>query len=311
MQSGINSVRIALAIVSLCLMQRVAAYAPFPENIYAIQEGGQTLWRESPNRNHWQKVDVSLQIYNRQTGTVVPLYLPLGKDRKLEKVATNSSAVFIIVSEFVSQAQMTSRDVYRCDEPCNGNFKFTWGSLENMAVSNNEIWGASYDGTIWKARLHGARDWIQAGKDHLTARQPFAPGPTYVWRGLGYMLGAPDPSALSFTPAFCRQPCNGDWRTVDGVITDLAVSGEFVWSLNVSGDLWRRPVDGTGAWTLVARGTNSDGRYYKLAAGKLWLYALHADGTVSKCRQPCDKGTFYKVNPPRPTAPRFSDIAAH
>ena len=77
----------------------------------------------------------------------------------------------------------------------------------------------------------------------------------------------------------------GVGKSFQGLLTQVS-GGKSVWGIDKSGYVWKRPVDGSGAWKKTG------GKRMKYVDGDdpNFLWGVGSDGSVQKCKKPCDSG---------------------
>ena len=92
---------------------------------------------------------------------------------------------------------------------------------------------------------------------------------------------------------FCSKPCE-HWISYGGThdIEYLDVDETEVWSISSDGNLFKRPVDGTGAWAMVS----TPGTMLSVSAsGNGYIWATTTDHKIFNCQKPCNNGRWNQV----------------
>ena len=81
----------------------------------------------------------------------------------------------------------------------------------------------------------------------------------------------------------CDNPCNGNWRQIAGGLKQVDADDMEVWGVTGSGSIYKRPVDGSGAWVHVSGQLN-----YVSASGNGWIWGVTTASRIYKCKKPCN-----------------------
>ena len=89
----------------------------------------------------------------------------------------------------------------------------------------------------------------------------------------------------------CPRPCtSGKWKQIDGALKQLDVDDQEVWGVNKADLIYKRPVDGSGKWQLIA------GRLKHVSAsGHGYIWGVNSQTLVYICKKPCT-GKWVKLN---------------
>lgn len=82
--------------------------------------------------------------------------------------------------------------------------------------------------------------------------------------------------------AAAPQQASVDWKNVDGSLEKVSADDQNVWGVNAGGEIYRRPLDGSGAWQRIAGGLADIS-----ASGLGWIWGVNAGGEVWRCGKPC------------------------
>ncbi len=157
----------------------------------------------------------------------------------------------------------TTLDVYRPLHFAQGWLQMNPGSTAFVQMSAGffDVWALDSNGQVWAQSITGdASFWRQ-----VSIPQAFSCvsiGKLYAWGIAGttvYSTSLPYPgNAWSI---------NG-WNQRSGSMAQLSVGATEVWALNVSGQVFRRPVDGSGDWTQVS------GTMDTIAVGSAFVWGI-------------------------------------
>ena len=169
--------------------------------------------------------------------------------------------------------------IYRCHKPCTGeNWEQIPGTLNQLDIDNNEVWGVTTTHTIFKRPIElGAGDdlWIPIPG---LLKQVSASGSGYIW------------GVTTTDNIFkCRKPCNGEWELVDGLLKQVDAGPICVYGVNSWDNIFARPVDGSGSWRHIP------GSLKEVTWAGDYLYGVNAGNEVLRCALPCYHGNWEKV----------------
>ena len=89
---------------------------------------------------------------------------------------------------------------------------------------------------------------------------------------------------------FCKRPCNGNWRQIDGKLMHVDADDHEVWGVDKQSNIYKRPVDGSGRdWTRVS----GDLRHVS-ASGNGYVWGTDSRDHIFKCAKPCN-GQWQRV----------------
>ena len=88
----------------------------------------------------------------------------------------------------------------------------------------------------------------------------------------------------------CNNPCNGNWRQIDGLLNQIDASDMEVWGATGGGNIYKRPVDGSGDWVHV-----SGQLKHVSASGNGWIWGVGTADRIFKCKKPCN-GAWIRVD---------------
>ena len=81
----------------------------------------------------------------------------------------------------------------------------------------------------------------------------------------------------------CTKPCTGsNWVHIPGYLVQLDVDNYEVWGVNSANTIYKRPIDGSGAWQNIPGALK-----HVSASGNGYIWGVNDAGSVYKCRKPC------------------------
>jgi len=140
------------------------------------------------------------------------------------------------------------------------------GNLVQISAGFFDVWALASNGTVWAEHIAGAPDsWQLVSAPTLTS---ISVGKGYVWGLNGTTVYSTSiPYGWSFN-------ANNGWTQRSGSMTQISVGETAVWGVNASGQVYTRPLDGSGSWTQVA------GTMDKVFAGDNFIWGIRGS-TIS------------------------------
>ena len=165
-----------------------------------------------------------------------------------------------------------NRDVFWCRRPCNGSWVPVNGFSDQVDANDDEIWSVNHKNLIYKRPVDGSGDWTQVPGllVHVSVSRK-----GYTW-GVNHK-----------NQTYMCKDCNGaNWVAIDHHIplVQIEAGDDEVWAVNASNHIFRRPVNGTrnSVWSTVP------GRLrYVSASGNEHIWGLAPNDSVYKCEKPC------------------------
>lgn len=154
------------------------------------------------------------------------------------------------------------------------------GNFAEISADRDFVWAVSANQEIKRRNVDGSGQWQSIGG---TVRTLSASGEGWVW--------ALQDGGVAWK---CEKPCNQGipgWEKVEGwplpndKLVQLLGDSTFVWGRTQTGNVYRRPVNGSGAWEKVP-GTVSQ---LAVSGGNL-IWGTLAGGAVYNCEKPCSGG---------------------
>jgi len=134
------------------------------------------------------------------------------------------------------------------------------GNLSQITAGFFDTWAMASNGTVWAEHIMGAPDtWAQVSIPTLTS----------VSVGKGYAWGLNGTTVYSAsTPYGWGFNTTAGWTQRSGTMSQVSVGDSAVWGRDASGNIYKRPLDGSGAWTQIT------GNMDKIAAGDLFIWGI-------------------------------------
>ena len=169
-------------------------------------------------------------------------------------------------------------EVWMCEEPCNGTWEPVDGSLKQLDASDTEVWGIDSGNAVYKAPIDSSANWIliPGSMKHISAS------------GNGYIWAVDSESSVVHK---CKKPCMGEWEAVPlvnggrQVIRQLDGEYNLVYAVTSSGEVYSRPVDGSGRWRKIP-GPGQE-MMYVTASGREVITGITRSGDIYNCMKPC------------------------
>ena len=166
-----------------------------------------------------------------------------------------------------------NRDAFWCRRPCNGSWVPVRGISDQVDANDDEIWSVNHGNLqIYKRPVDGSGDWTQVPGllVHVSVSRK-----GYTW-GVNHK-----------NETYMCKDCNGsNWVPIDHHIplVQIEAGDDEVWAVNASNHIFRRPVNGTrnSVWSTVP------GRLrYVSVSGNEHIWGLAPNDSVYKCEKPC------------------------
>ena len=189
------------------------------------------------------------------------LYIHVPGPVTLIHVSANINYLWAISSE-------TANNVYLCARPCKGVWKKIPGTLKQLDVDDQEIWGVNKGYAIFKRPVDGSGKWVnvKGGLIHVSAS------------GNGYIWGVNRPHQIYR----CKKPCNGKWIRVPGLLKQVDGGQKYVYGVNKANNIYSAPVDGSKGWRQIPGKLK-----YVTASGLYDIYGVNINNNIFRCKKPC------------------------
>lgn len=171
------------------------------------------------------------------------------------------------------------KNIYKCQNPCKGDWKKIDGLLTQTSVNDKEVWGVNHFGQIFHRPVNGeGSGWamVPGWLKHISVSPS-----GWVWgvNGNGDIF-------------ICRSQgnCTGtDWAHVVGKLDTIDAADDVVVGVNGNKDMWTMAANGTGNWTQIP------GKMNFVNVGRDWIYGSGLDGAVYRCKKPCS-GNWERID---------------
>ena len=162
-----------------------------------------------------------------------------------------------------------AKQIYRCARPCTGKWVRVDGQLTQVDAGDEEVWGTNGN-AIYKRPVDGSGRWkrIGGGLKHVSPS------------GNGYVWGVNSGDHIFK----CKKPCNGQWKGVDGRLSQIDGGYAFVYGVNRGGQAFRRSIDGTTGWRHIPAPVRLK---FISGSGYKDLFAISTTGDTYRCAKPC------------------------
>ena len=189
------------------------------------------------------------------------LYVHIPGPVSLIHVSANINYLWALSSQ-------ATQNIYLCPRPCKGIWKKIAGTLKQLDVDDQEVWGVSKSGAIFKRPVDGSGKWVQV-KGGLAHVSP---------SGYGYIWGVNKAQYIYK----CKKPCNGAWIRVAGLLKQVDGGQKYVYGVNAGNNIFAAPVDGSKGWRLIPGKLK-----YVTASGLYDIYGVNNYNNVFRCKKPC------------------------
>lgn len=207
----------------------------------------------------------------------------------LESVTVTTNHLWGIDSRVGMDLTPSDNNVVYCRRPCSdGNWIDAAGQLDQIDAKADEVWGINDRNQVYR-RASGVQIgmWLRVGgtgnmeckeSDTIICISDISVSSDgeFIWgvstRNLTYM-------------SLC-QNCNSlNWILINDTkvsITQIDAGSEEVWGVNATNYIFRRPVNGSGEWTIVP------GRMrYVSASGNKHIWGIAPNDYLYNCKKPC------------------------
>ena len=103
----------------------------------------------------------------------------------------------------------------------------------------------------------------------------------YEWTLNGYIWGVNRADQIYK----CKKPCTGQWKIVNGRLSQIDGGYVFVYGVNSGGAVYSRPIDGSKAWTRIP--ARAVAMKHVTASGSDDIFGTSRNGDVYRCSKPC------------------------
>jgi fibronectin type 3 domain-containing protein len=120
------------------------------------------------------------------------------------------------------------------------------GNLSQISAGFYDVWALATDGKVWAQHIMGAPNtWAQV-TNAPTGLTSISVSKEYVWALKGTTVYSTKiPYGWAYT-------ANTGWTQRTGSMVQLSAGTTQVWGVNSSGQVFYRPIDGSGDWTQVS-----------------------------------------------------------
>ena len=243
------------------------AYADLQEDFGDVTN---RAWPEAPFAGV-QTIDVGEELQGNKdmaevavtTGKchIHSLYIHVPGPVTLIHVSANINYLWAISSETVN-------NVYLCARPCKGVWKKIPGTLKQLDVDDQEIWGVNKGYAIFKRPVDGSGKWV-----HVKGRLIHVSA-----SGNGYIWGVNRGNQIYR----CKKPCNGKWIVMGGRLKQVDGGQKYVYGVNSANNIYSAPVDGSKGWRQIPGKLK-----YVTASGLYDIYGVNIHNNVFRCKKPC------------------------
>lgn len=174
--------------------------------------------------------------------------------------------------------------VYHCRRPCMGSWKLDKQApkLTQVDAGENQVWGVDTMNFAYSKSVDGLGMWTQVSAPAKIKQVTVGNG--WVWA-----------VTTNDTILHCRLPCEtaSEWKKTPGNLMQMDAGLTEVYGWNSEHKFMvKRPIDGTGKFTVVRKPTDGgEIRYISVGDGYIWA-ASSKD--VLSCKLPCN-GQWVKV----------------
>ena len=166
------------------------------------------------------------------------------------------------------------------------------GRLEEMVDANEqEVWGINNHGQIYKRQIDGRGDWIQiSGGAHAECGPRCFSDVSVSNSGYIWAISKQNDTYMLCQNGVTRNCGNNDVMLIDDELSlvHIEAGDEEVWGINASNHIFKRLVNGSGAWSIVP------GRMrFISASGNSHIWGIAPNNSLYMCTKPCTGGWEY------------------
>ena len=214
--------------------------------------------------------------------TVIP-----GPDSGVLESITVSSNYLWGIDNRTAKSTFDANVVY-CQRPCcNVNsWKDAYGQLdETIDANESEVWGVNNRGQIYKRAIDGSGGWIQvSGGAHTDCRSLCFSDASVSNNGYIWALSRQNDTYMLCRGGVGRGCGNNNQMLIDDEVSlvHIEAGDEEVWGVNASNHIFKRPINGSGEWSIVP------GRMrYISASGNAHIWGIAPNNNLYVCAKPC------------------------
>ena len=203
-------------------------------------------------------------------------------------------------------ANSAANNLVFCQRPCSNASDWKVpnpsGQFDRTIDTNeNEVWGVNDRGQIYKRAIDGSGGWVQitGGRDSECSGKCFSDvsvsNSGYIWA-----VSRENETYMLCSQIGVRPSCgNNDQLLIDSELSlvHIEAGDEEVWAVNATNHIFKRPVDGSGEWSIVPGKMR-----YISASGNAHIWGIAPNNSLYACEKPCTEcwqyvgGSFKQID---------------
>ena len=214
--------------------------------------------------------------------------IPGPENAVLESITVSANYLWGIDNRTGVGLTVADNNVVYCRRPCNkaSSWKEPAGQLDQTIDANeNEVWGVNNRGQIYKRAIDGSGDWIQitGGANYDCSGLCFSDASVsnngYIWA-----ISNQSDTYMLCGGGVVTKCGNNDQLLIDNELSlvHIEAGDEEVWGVNASNHIFKRPVNGSGEWSIVP----GEMRYIS-ASGNARIWGIAPNDSLYVCAKPC------------------------
>ena len=233
---------------------------------------------------HCQALPESKDLPQSGNWTVIPA----PESRSLEAITVSTNYLWGIDNRTGMGLTREDNNVVYCQRPCSDSSSWidAVGQLDRIIDANEvEVWGVNDCSQIYKRPIDGSGGWIQiSGQNDADCQSVCFSDISVSNNGHAWAISKQNRTYTLCPSGITRQCANNDQLLIDDKLSLVHIeagNGE-VWAINATNHIFKRPVDGSGEWSIVP----GEMRYIS-ASGNAHVRGIAPNGSLYVCEKPC------------------------
>ena len=148
-------------------------------------------------------------------------------------------------------------------------------------ANETEVWGVNEQGQIYKRAIDATTNWLQISGDcsSICFSDVSVSNNRYAWA-----ISKENQAYILCPSGITRRCANNDRLLIDSELSlvHIEAGDEEVWAVNATNHIFKRPVDGSGEWSIVP----GEMRYIS-ASGNTHVWGIAPNDSLYVCEKPC------------------------
>ena len=212
--------------------------------------------------------------------------IPGPTGRVIKHVSVSSNILFGVDNTTGEDLTPSDNNVVYCVRPCfNGNWIEAVGQLDQLDSNDIELWGVNDRNEVYKRAIRQGtvlgRNWerIRCGSNNACTKMSIISASN---NSNNTIWGVSIQGAVVYMQ--CHYCNSENWVPISPqvTLTQIDAGAEEVWGVNASSHIFKRPVDGSGEWSIVP----GEMRYIS-ASGRDYIWGISPNDSLYNCEKPC------------------------